>query len=100
VFEGVSLTILEAMAAGLPVVATHVGGTPEVVVHDRTGLLVPARHAAGVAAALQTLLCDAPTRAEFGRAGRSRLEQQFSIDRMVSEYERAYSGQEVSACVA
>jgi len=100
VFEGVSLTILEAMAAGLPVVATHVGGTPEVVVDGSTGLLVPPRDPAGVAGAIHELLCDARKRAELGRAGRSRLEQRFSIDRMVSEYESAYSGREVSACVA
>jgi L-malate glycosyltransferase len=100
VFEGVSLTILEAMAAGLPVVATRVGGTPEVVVHGRTGLLVPPRDPSGVAGAIHDLLRDARQRAALGRAGRSRVEQQFSIDRMVGEYESAYNGQEVSTCVA
>jgi glycosyltransferase involved in cell wall biosynthesis len=100
VFEGVSLTILEAMAAGLPVVATHVGGTPEVVVHGSTGLLVPPRAPAAVAEAIREVLCDPRRRAAFGQAGRSRLEQHFSIDRMVSEYENAYNGREMSACVA
>ena len=99
VFEGVSLTILEAMAAGLPVVATRVGGTPEVVVDGSTGLLVPPRDPSRVAGAVQELLCDTRKRDEFGRAGRRRLEQQFSIGRMVSEYHRVYSGEEVIECV-
>ena len=80
--EGVSLTILEAMAAGLPVVATRVGGTPEVVTPD-TGLLVPSRDSRALAAALQALSTDESRRRALGNAGRKRLEERFTIDRMV-----------------
>ena len=87
--EGVSLTILEAMAAGLPVVATRVGGTPEVV-DDSCARLVPARDADAMAAALRTLASDAQLRTTLGRAGRRRVEERFTLDRMVREYRDEY----------
>jgi glycosyltransferase involved in cell wall biosynthesis len=90
VSEGVSLTILEAMAAGLPVVATRVGGTPEVV-DDTCGMLIPARDAAALAAALTSLGRDPDRRATLGRAARARVEERFTIERMVSEYARVYA---------
>jgi glycosyltransferase involved in cell wall biosynthesis len=89
VSEGVSLTILEAMAAGLPVIATRVGGTPEVVTGE-CGLLVPARDAGALARALSELHRDLPRRASFGRAARSRVETHFTLDRMVREYADVY----------
>jgi glycosyltransferase involved in cell wall biosynthesis len=88
--EGVSLTILEAMAAALPVVATRVGGTPEVVVDGETGVLVPARSADVLAQALARLAGSPARRAEMGEAGRRRLEDQFTLERMVSEYVHTY----------
>jgi glycosyltransferase involved in cell wall biosynthesis len=92
VSEGISLTILEAMAACLPVVATRVGGTPEVVKDGETGVLVPARDRASLGQALLDL-AGAPKRArELGRAGRARVEKAFSIDRMVADYARVYGG--------
>jgi L-malate glycosyltransferase len=89
-YEGVSLTILEAMAAGLPVVATQVGGNPEVVVDGETGLLVPARAVPPLADAVVALGSDALRRRQMAEAGRRRVERAFSIDRMVAEYRRAY----------
>jgi glycosyltransferase involved in cell wall biosynthesis len=87
--EGISLTILEAMAAGLPVVATRVGGTPEIV--DLTcGCLVPARDPQALATILTTLAGDASRRTELGRAGRARVEERFTLERMISEYRDAY----------
>jgi L-malate glycosyltransferase len=87
--EGISLTILEAMAAGLPVVATHVGGTPEIV--DTTcGRLVPSRDADALARTLAALAADATLRQTLGRAARARVEQRFTLDRMVREYRDAY----------
>jgi len=87
--EGVSLTILEAMAAVLPVVATRVGGTPEVV-DDSCALLVPSRDADSMAAALLELARHPGRRAQLGEAGRERVERRFTLDRMVREYRDAY----------
>jgi glycosyltransferase involved in cell wall biosynthesis len=87
--EGISLTILEAMAAGLPVVATRVGGTPEIV-DDSCGRLVPARDARTLGAMLAVLAQDADLRASLGAFGRARVEQKFTLDRMVREYRDAY----------
>ena len=89
-YEGVSLTILEAMAAELAVVATPVGGTPEVVVDQQTGRLVPA--SAGLLAdAIGQLASDEQRRRAMGKAGRRRVEQQFSMARMVVEYAGLYA---------
>ncbi len=88
--EGVSLTILEAMAAGLPVVATRVGGTPEVVADGKTGMLVPAREPAQVAAALASLADTPGVRRAYGEAGRARVEHHFSLEAMTQAYLQVY----------
>jgi L-malate glycosyltransferase len=89
--EGVSLTILEAMAACLPVVATAVGGTPEVL--DSTcARLVPPRSEEALAGAIAELAQNAKVRARLGHAGRVRVEERFTIDRMVNEYRNVYCG--------
>jgi glycosyltransferase involved in cell wall biosynthesis len=88
--EGVSITILEAMAAGLPVVATAVGGTPEVLRNGAGGTLVPARAPEKLAAAILALAKDPGRRATLGADARRRLETAFTIDRMVGEYARLY----------
>jgi glycosyltransferase involved in cell wall biosynthesis len=90
--EGVSLTLLEAMACGLPIVATRVGGTPEVVADGVTGLLVPPRDPAALASALLRLHRDEAATQRLGRAGRDRVEQDFDIRRMVASYEALYLG--------
>jgi L-malate glycosyltransferase len=90
-YEGVSLTILEAMAAGLPVVATPVGGNPEVVVDQHTGFLIPPS-ATALAVAIKSLANDQTRRVAMGEAGRRRVEQHFSIGRMVQEYADLYFG--------
>jgi glycosyltransferase involved in cell wall biosynthesis len=87
--EGVSLTILEAMAAGLPVVATRVGGTPEVV--DATcARLVSPRDADALAGALLDLMRQPAVRDQMGRAARTRVEALFTLERMVDEYRDVY----------
>ncbi|HSG70266.1 MAG TPA: GT4 family glycosyltransferase PelF, partial [Planctomycetaceae bacterium] len=89
--EGVSLTLLEAMARGLPVVATDVGGNPEVVVDGETGLIVPSNDPSALAQAILRVLEDKCKSHQMGQAGRTRVEQHFDIRRMVKEYESLYS---------
>jgi sugar transferase (PEP-CTERM/EpsH1 system associated) len=88
--EGLPNTVLEAMACGLPVVATAVGGTPEVIVDGLTGLLVPPRDADALAQAMVTLLSNADLRRTMGRAGRERVAQRFTAERMVEQTQRLY----------
>jgi L-malate glycosyltransferase len=91
-YEGVSLTILEAMASTLPVVATPVGGNPEVVVDQNTGVLVQGR-ARVLADAISSLAIDPRRRRVMGDAGRRRVTRHFSIARMVEQYANAYLGE-------
>ena len=88
--EGVSLTILEAMAAGLPVVATLVGGTPEVIENGATGVLVPARHPARMADALLALSWSGEYRRGLGCGARRSVEMRFALDKMVERYAVVY----------
>jgi glycosyltransferase involved in cell wall biosynthesis len=88
--EGLPLSILEAMAAAKPVVATAISGVNEVVVHGETGFLVPARDPDMLASAIRGLLADSELAARFGAAGRRRVEEHFSMGRMVSATERVY----------
>lgn len=85
--EALPNVVLEAMAAGLPVVATRVGGVPELVESDRTGWLVPPGDAPGLAAALSQALADSGARQAMGRAGRARAVKHFSLDTMARQYE-------------
>jgi glycosyltransferase involved in cell wall biosynthesis len=91
--EGVSLTLLEAMASGLPVVATRVGGNPEVVADGGTGLLVPAGDPGSLARAILRLCGDHDLGRAFGQAGRRRVEEHFDVRRMVAGYEALYHEQ-------
>lgn len=88
--EALSNTVLESMAAGLPVVATRVGGNPELVEDGVTGLLVPPREPESLAAAL-TRLVENPTLAQaMGQAARQRAQEHFSQERLVQETECLY----------
>ena len=89
IHEGISLTILEAMAARLPIVATRVGGTPEII-DASCGRLVPPRDPGAMAGALSALASDSGLRDDLGRAARRQVEERFTIERMVDEYRGAY----------
>jgi glycosyltransferase involved in cell wall biosynthesis len=89
-FEGAGIVLMEAMAASLPVVSTAVGGTPEIVRHEETGLLVPARNSDALAAGILQLLADPDARERYGRAGRQRVEQAFDLRLNVAHTERLY----------
>ena len=88
--EGVSNTILEAMACGLPVLATDVGGNPELVSPGRTGELVPAADPQALADALLGLAQNPQRAAQLGRAGRAEVERRFSMAAMVASYQGLY----------
>ncbi len=83
--EAFGMSLAEAMAAGLPCVATRVGGMPEVMAEDETGLLVPPDDPAALAAALIELLNDADRRRTMGEAGRVRARQRFCWDRIADD---------------
>jgi glycosyltransferase involved in cell wall biosynthesis len=87
--EGISITILEAMATGVPVVATAVGGTPEILASG-TGVLVASRDPQRLASAILSLASDSHRRRGLAAAARLRLETSFTIDRMVEDYARTY----------
>jgi glycosyltransferase involved in cell wall biosynthesis len=88
--EGISNTILEAMASGLPVVATCVGGNHELVREGETGLLVPPADPSAMAAAIRVYLVDRGRASGHGAAGRKRVEAHFSINTMVCGYMELY----------
>jgi len=88
--EGMSNTIIEAMAAGRPVIATNVGGNSELVIDGETGVLVEARNAASLADALAVLVSDSAKREVMGSEGRARARREFDVGRMLQGYERLY----------
>ena len=90
--EATPVTILEAMATALPVVATRVGGVPQIVMDKQTGLLVDPSNPAALADALSIYLNDPQLRVEHGAAGRAYVKAHFSVGAMVVGYENLYSG--------
>jgi glycosyltransferase involved in cell wall biosynthesis len=89
--EGLPMAMLEGMASALPLVATAVGEVPTLVRDGETGLLIPPDDAERAAAAILTLLRDAPLRAKLGAAARHRIAQEYSAARMTEEYLRVYA---------
>jgi glycosyltransferase involved in cell wall biosynthesis/O-antigen/teichoic acid export membrane protein len=95
--EGISLTLLEAMSCGLPVVATRVGGNPEVVANNLTGLLVPPGEPTALARAMLQVHGDGERSQRMGEAGRRRVQQYFEARRMVAAYESLYMGHSLTS---
>ena len=88
--EGLSNSLLESMASGVPVIATRVGGNPEVIDHEVTGLLVPPRDPVALADAMSRLLGNKDLALRFGQAGKRRVAEFFSMERSVGETEHLY----------
>ena len=88
--EGLSLAILEAMVAGKPVIATDVGGNPELVEDSETGYLVPSQNSQALADRLISLLMNRDRALQFGKVGQLRAQGQFSLRTMVREYQGIY----------
>jgi sugar transferase (PEP-CTERM/EpsH1 system associated) len=95
--EGISNTVLEAMASGLPVVATRVGGNPELVEHGATGALVPPANPLVLAAALRCYVEDGTLRESHGAAARRRVIEHFTLERMAQAYRHLYGALDAGA---
>lgn len=89
--EGFSNTILEAMAVGKPVVATHVGGNPEAILDGETGFLVRPRDERMISEKLLLLFKNRSFREEMGRAARRHVQSEFRMEKMIHEYESFYT---------
>ncbi len=90
--EGLSLSILEAMAMSKPVVATDVGGNREIIMPDDSGYLVPPCDQSSLAGKISELFDSSDVRERFGRRGREIVEERFSLEKMVRNYEGLYEG--------
>jgi len=90
VWEGFPLSILEAMRAGLPVVASDVGGVREAVMEGETGFLVPRRDGEALRARLRQLITNASLRVKMGQAGRKRFEERFTFEQMFRKTVEVY----------
>jgi L-malate glycosyltransferase len=90
--EGLGTSVLDAMAFGLPVVATAAGGIPEAVEHGVTGFVVPVRDPVALGQALLDVLEDPELRVRLGAAGRARFVERFTVERMVEETLKVYLG--------
>ncbi|MEW6513499.1 MAG: TIGR03088 family PEP-CTERM/XrtA system glycosyltransferase [Pseudomonadota bacterium] len=90
--EGISNTILEAMASGLPVIATRVGGNPELLIEGQTGMLVPVSDPEAMARAIVDYARNPEQARAAGKAGRAEVERRFSLDAMIRAYGTLYDG--------
>lgn len=88
--EGLSNSLLEALATGLPAIATAVSGTPDVIRHEQEGLLIPANDGSALQSALLRLLGDASLRARLGAQGRTQIEAHYSMDAAVERVMELY----------
>jgi glycosyltransferase involved in cell wall biosynthesis len=89
-WEAMSIAVLEAMAAGVPVVASRVGENPHIIEHGKDGLLIEPRDVEGMASALTTLVDDASLRRELGAAARDKVSRQYTVSHMTRAYEQIY----------
>ena len=90
IMEATSVTLLEAMSASLPVIATKVGGNKEIVIDGTTGILVESQTPKEIASALEQLLNNIEVSKNMGLAGRQRVEQNFTFQKMIDQYKQLY----------
>lgn len=88
--EGISITLLEAMASGLPVVATDVGGNPEVVINGKTGILIPPNDHIKLAEAINDIIQDKNKATLYACTAKMQIKNKFSLEKMVNKYENLY----------
>jgi glycosyltransferase involved in cell wall biosynthesis len=88
--EGTSMALLEAMAAGVPVVVTDVGGNPEIVDKGETGWVIPSDSVEDLSSALKAAVNNPDISLKFGEAGRRRFEERFTFHRMIQRYRKIY----------
>lgn len=88
--EGTPVSVIEAMAAGCPVVATRVGGVPDLITDGETGFLVPPSDAQALAAAILRVLRDQEAAGRMGRTARAFVRQRFTTKRLITDMERLY----------
>jgi glycosyltransferase involved in cell wall biosynthesis len=88
--EGLSVATLEAMASARPVVATRVGGNPELIVDGETGILVPSEDSRALAVSIAGLLLDRDCSKNLGQEGRARVKMRFHLSLMLNEYRKLY----------
>ena len=90
-FEGMPVSIMEAMASGLPIISTDVGGVSELVDNGNTGILVPSNHVDLLSRAIELLLLNPSLRQKMGAAGRNKVQTEFSFQTMINHYISYYS---------
>lgn len=90
-WEGLPLALLEAMAAGLPVIATGVGGIPEVIENNRSGIIVPTADPGAIYSSIHRLISDPELRDSMGEAGRKRVVEKFDVKKNILQLERIYT---------
>jgi glycosyltransferase involved in cell wall biosynthesis len=89
-WEGMSIALLEAMASGVPVIATNVGSNPEVVTNGINGFIVPPKDSKSLADKMGELLVDSRKATDMGFQGRTIVKEYFGIDRLVKKHEELY----------
>jgi len=90
-YEGISITLLEAMASGVPIVATNVGGNSEVVINEETGILIQPNDYIRLAEAINGIIKDKNKATRYTQAAKLQVKNKFSLKKMVMEYEKLYS---------